>query len=112
MSSSVRKSEIDKFKETSWWSQDGDMASLHAMNPVRCKFIRNVALDHFGRARQPLLYPLSGKTVLDVGCGGGILSEALARFGGQVTGIDVLSRNIDIARSHAESDPHIFRNVE
>src|SRR5919112_3111821 len=84
-----------------WWNPKGPMRALHKLNPVRLQYIRDTACRHFDRdERTPR--PLDGLTVIDVGCGGGILSEPLARLGAAVTGLDPAAGNIAIARRHAE----------
>ena len=83
--------EVAKFAQhaTAWWDRDGPLKTLHDINPVRLEFIREYV-------------SLSGIRVLDVGCGGGILSESLARAGAVVTGLDVESDALLTARTHAE----------
>ena len=84
-----------------WWDATGAMAPLHKLNPVRVAYVRDRACARFGRdPERPA--PLAGLRVLDVGCGGGLLAEPLARLGGEVTGIDPVAENIDAARWHAE----------
>lgn len=83
-----------------WWDPKGSSAMLHRLNPVRLRFIRTAIDTHFGgdaKAR----YPLADKTVLDVGCGAGLLCEPLARLGGNVTGVDAAPENIAAAKAHA-----------
>jgi len=101
--SSIDPGELDKFRAMAeeWWDPDGKFRPLHKFNPVRLKYIRDAACAHFDRDTSSLT-PLSGLTVLDVGCGGGLLCEPLARLGATVTGIDAVSRNIEIASVHAE----------
>ena len=83
-----------------WWDPKGSSAMLHRLNPVRLRFIRTAIDTHFGgdaKAR----YPLADKTVLDVGCGAGLLCEPLARLSGNVTGVDAAPENIAAAKAHA-----------
>jgi 2-polyprenyl-6-hydroxyphenyl methylase / 3-demethylubiquinone-9 3-methyltransferase len=101
--SSVDQDEVARFSRhaAQWWDARGPMAALHKFNPVRLGYIRDCVAEHFGRdpAR---LDSLAGLRVLDVGCGGGILSEPLARLGARVVGIDPSDSNIAVARHHAE----------
>lgn len=102
--SSIDPGELEKFRAMAeeWWDPEGKFSPLHKFNPVRLKYIRDIACAHFDLDTGSLT-PFSGLTVLDVGCGGGLLCEPLARMGASVTGIDALSRNIEIAKSHAEA---------
>jgi len=83
-----------------WWNLDGPLATLHHFNPARVAYLVEAATAHFGEADART--PLTGKTVLDVGCGGGIFAESLARLGGKVTGIDTVEEAIDAATNHAK----------
>ncbi|MEY4502272.1 MAG: hypothetical protein RIS52_2162 [Pseudomonadota bacterium] len=83
-----------------WWDPKGSSAMLHKLNPVRLGYIRAHIDLHFGSAPSALR-PLSGKTVLDVGCGAGLLCEPLARLGAAVTGVDAAPQNIAAAAAHA-----------
>jgi 2-polyprenyl-6-hydroxyphenyl methylase / 3-demethylubiquinone-9 3-methyltransferase len=99
----VNTAEIDKFAALAdeWWDEKGKFRPLHRFNPVRLGYIREKLLGHFNRdsaERQPF----TGLRILDIGCGGGLLSEPLARLGASVTGIDAAERNIAVARLHAE----------
>ena len=84
-----------------WWDPMGDFRPLHQINPVRLEFIRDHVARHFGL--EPLgLAPFEGLTILDIGCGGGLLSEPMRRLGATVTGIDADKEAIRVARTHAE----------
>lgn len=85
-----------------WWSPTGKFRPLHKLGPARLAFIRDRLLGHFRRDRQSLR-PLKGLKVLDIGCGGGLVSEPMARLGADMTGIDPAAENIAAARSHAEA---------
>lgn len=94
--------EIARFRRIAdaWWDLHGDFAPLHRLNPVRAAYVSDVLIRRFGRdAADPL--PLAGLTLLDVGCGGGLMSEAMARLGASVTGIDAEAESIAIAAVHA-----------
>jgi 2-polyprenyl-6-hydroxyphenyl methylase / 3-demethylubiquinone-9 3-methyltransferase len=83
-----------------WWDPAGKFAPLHKFNPVRLGFIRAEVAGHFGRDTRSLR-PFEGLTLLDIGCGGGLLSEPMARLGFKVTGADASEKNIGTARAHA-----------
>lgn len=102
--SSIDPDEIDRFAREAgaWWDPDGSFRALHRLNPVRLEFIKSQLAAHF--AREPAaLAPFAGLRLLDVGCGGGLVAEALARLGGNVTGIDAGAAAIAAARSHSAS---------
>lgn len=98
----VDQAEIDQFARlgAQWWDERGPMAMLHKFNPVRVGYIRDQVTVHFGRDPKKLGC-LNGLRILDIGCGGGILSEPLARLGGKVVGADPSETNIEVARHHA-----------
>ncbi|MDJ0748167.1 MAG: bifunctional 2-polyprenyl-6-hydroxyphenol methylase/3-demethylubiquinol 3-O-methyltransferase UbiG [Woeseiaceae bacterium] len=83
-----------------WWDRDGPFWPLHELNDLRITYIRGKLCQHF-KLSDAADKPLAGLRVLDVGCGGGILSESMARLGARVTGIDVVEKNIRIASMHA-----------
>ena len=85
-----------------WWDETGPAAPLHAINPARMSVVRDAAVAHFGRDARSLA-PLVGLSALDIGCGGGLAAEPLARMGARVTGIDASGRAIDAARRHARA---------
>ncbi|KAI0644211.1 ubiquinone biosynthesis O-methyltransferase [Trametes meyenii] len=108
--SSVNPEEIAHFSRLSqqWWDERGEFGLLHRMNPVRMQFIRNKVLEiqrEENEAGVNESQPLIGLDVVDVGCGGGLLCESLARLGGKTLGIDASSSNIGIASLHAAADP-------
>ncbi|KAK3184704.1 hypothetical protein Dsin_031990 [Dipteronia sinensis] len=86
------------------WDSEGPFKPLHVMNPTRLAFIRSTLCRHFGKDPN-CAKPFEGLNIVDVGCGGGILSEPLARMGATVTGVDAVDKNIKIACLHAGSDP-------
>ena len=99
----INDDEVAKFTAMAeeWWNPDGKFKPIHKFNPVRLAYIREHLLAHFGRDGSEMR-PFAGLSILDVGCGGGLLCEPLARLGATVTGIDAAERNIAIARLHAE----------
>jgi 2-polyprenyl-6-hydroxyphenyl methylase/3-demethylubiquinone-9 3-methyltransferase len=84
-----------------WWNPRGKMGMLHRFNPVRLGFIKDTVCRQFGRDGKALR-ALSGLRILDIGCGGGILCEPLARLGADVVGVDPAAANIEAARIHAQ----------
>jgi 2-polyprenyl-6-hydroxyphenyl methylase/3-demethylubiquinone-9 3-methyltransferase len=102
-SSSIDPAEVARFDGLAreWWDPKGPMRALHQLNPVRLRYIRDRACDRFGRDERAL-QSLDGLTVLDVGCGAGLLCEPLARLGASVTGLDPAETNIAVARAHAD----------
>ncbi|KAI0696732.1 S-adenosyl-L-methionine-dependent methyltransferase [Cytidiella melzeri] len=111
--STVNEDEIAHFSRLSslWWDEQGEFAQLHKMNPTRVRFMREKlvesAFEDDINSDVDIGKVLRGKTVLDVGCGGGVLSESLARLGGVTLGIDASSSNIRIASTHAAADPSL-----
>ncbi|MEC9208061.1 MAG: bifunctional 2-polyprenyl-6-hydroxyphenol methylase/3-demethylubiquinol 3-O-methyltransferase UbiG, partial [Pseudomonadota bacterium] len=83
-----------------WWDPEGKFKPLHQFNPIRLQFIRDRLCDHFDRDPRSM-QPLKGLRVLDVGCGGGLIAEPLARMGAKVTGIDASEKNTVTAQVHA-----------
>jgi 2-polyprenyl-6-hydroxyphenyl methylase / 3-demethylubiquinone-9 3-methyltransferase len=98
----IDQEEVAQFSRVAgqWWDSQGPMAALHKFNPTRLAYIRDHVAAHFNRDRTRL-DSLTGLRILDIGCGGGILSEPLARLGGSVVGADPSERNIAVARDHA-----------
>lgn len=100
--SSVDPLEVAKFSALAgeWWDPNGKFRPLHRFNPVRLAFIRELAAEHFGRDARALA-PFAGLALLDIGCGGGLLSEPLARMGFDVLGADASQDNVRAAQAHA-----------
>ena len=96
----IDKKEIEKFSKIAeeWWNPTGKFKPLHKFNPIRIKYIKNNLINDFDLTNKKK--PLNGLKILDIGCGGGLLSEPLARLGAKVTGIDPIKRNIEIAKHH------------
>jgi len=94
------KKEIEKFSKIAeeWWNPTGKFKPLHKFNPIRIKYIKDNLINDFDLINKKK--PLDGLKILDIGCGGGLLSEPMARLGAKVTGIDPLKRNIEIAKHH------------
>jgi 2-polyprenyl-6-hydroxyphenyl methylase/3-demethylubiquinone-9 3-methyltransferase len=104
MPGSADRRELQRFAALadSWWDESGPMAPLHKLNPVRLAYIRDRLCDRLARDPKAAAC-LSGLDVLDVGCGGGLLCEPLARLGATVTGIDLVAANLVEARRHAQA---------
>lgn len=102
---SVDPQEIEKFSAMAaeWWNPNGKFGVLHKFNPVRIAYIQEELCARFGR--DPFVdQPLEGLELLDIGCGGGLLSEPMARLGAKVTGVDPSEKNIKTAMVHAEEN--------
>ncbi|MDI7775329.1 bifunctional 2-polyprenyl-6-hydroxyphenol methylase/3-demethylubiquinol 3-O-methyltransferase UbiG [Asticcacaulis sp. EMRT-3] len=101
---SIDAREVEQFSALAakWWDTKGAFAPLHKFNPTRVKFIRETCLEHFSLAPRERA-PFTGLHLLDVGCGGGLLSEPMHRMGFNVTGLDASARNIGTAKAHADS---------
>jgi len=99
--SSADAREIERFSVLAeeWWNPDGAFAPLHKLNPLRLAFIRRVAAQHFAKDER-ILQPFAGLSLIDIGCGGGLLSEPLARQGFGVIGIDAAAAAVAAAAAH------------
>lgn len=102
MSTTILKKEIEHFAKDSvhWWDEDGPFAVLHRLNPVRMRYIRDRIEDHFD-LKADTRTPFATLKIADIGCGGGLVCEPLARLGAQVTGIDADQNAIAVAKEHA-----------
>jgi 2-polyprenyl-6-hydroxyphenyl methylase / 3-demethylubiquinone-9 3-methyltransferase len=101
---SIDREDIDRFaaQSATWWDPSGSFRPLHRINPARIEFIRRHLLAHFRRDARSLR-PFDGLTLLDIGCGGGLVAEPMTRLGFTVTGIDAGVETITAARTHAEA---------
>ena len=102
--SSINKKEIEKFSKiaSEWWDPKGKFKPLHKFNPIRIKYIKENIINNFNLKNK--IKPLEKINVLDIGCGGGLLSEPMQRLGANVTGIDASIKNIKIAKLHAKKN--------
>ena len=100
----INYKEIEKFSKLSeeWWDPLGKFKPLHKFNPIRIKYIKQSIIEHFNIVNSKK--PLDNFSLLDVGCGGGLLSEPMCRLGAKVTGIDAIRKNINIAKIHAKKN--------
>jgi 2-polyprenyl-6-hydroxyphenyl methylase/3-demethylubiquinone-9 3-methyltransferase len=104
MASGADARELERFARLAahWWDETGPLAPLHKLNPIRLGYVRDRICGHLGR--DPLAaQPLAGLAAVDVGCGGGLLCEPLARLGAAVTGIDLAAASIEAAADHARA---------
>ena len=101
--SSIDAADVARFSAIAaeWWDPNGKFAPLHTINPTRLAYIRDQALARFSRTGTDRR-PFSGLRMLDIGCGGGLICEPLARLGFEVTGVDASETNISVARIHAD----------
>jgi len=99
----IDPTEVAKFERMAdeWWDANGQFKALHKLNPVRLGYIRDRVAEHFARDVKSAM-PLAGLKLADIGCGGGLLCEPMARLGAEVSGIDPSRTNIEVARLHAE----------
>ena len=102
--STVNKKEIEKFSNIAneWWNPDGKFKPLHKFNPIRIRYLKENIVNHFGIKSKN--QPLRKLDILDIGCGGGLLSEPFSRLGANVTAIDASKKNIEVAKFHAKKN--------
>ena len=101
---SINKKEIEKFSKIAeeWWNPEGKFKPLHNFNPIRIKYIKdNIVKDFKIKSKTK---PLKNIKILDIGCGGGLLSEPMCKLGANVVGIDASKKNIDVAKFHAKKN--------
>ena len=103
--STINKDEINKFSKIAeeWWDINGKFKPLHMFNPIRIKHILDIALNYFKIDKDKKI-PLKSLKILDIGCGGGLISEPMSRLGADVTGIDASDKNIQVAKLHAKKN--------
>jgi 2-polyprenyl-6-hydroxyphenyl methylase / 3-demethylubiquinone-9 3-methyltransferase len=105
MTTTINKEEIQKFSKlaSEWWDVNGKFKPLHMFNPIRIEYIREKIKQHF-KIKDNNSNFLKGLSILDIGCGGGLISEPMARLGGTVTGIDASEKNIKVAKLHSQAN--------
>ena len=103
MTSTINNEEIQKFSKLAdeWWDPNGKFKPLHMFNPIRIEYILEKVIQHF-KINRDKANLLKGLSILDIGCGGGLISEPMARLGGAVTGIDAAKKNIKVADIHSK----------
>ena len=103
-SNSINKQEIEKFSKiaTEWWNPNGKFKPLHKFNPIRIQYLKENIIEHFKLKQSSR--PLKKINILDIGCGGGLLSEPMSRLGANVTAIDASKKNIEVAKFHAKKN--------
>ena len=103
-SNTINKQEIVKFSKiaSEWWDPNGKFKPLHKFNPIRIKYLKENIIEHFKlKQTNP---PLKGLNILDIGCGGGLLSEPMSRLGANITAIDASKKNIEVAKYHTKKN--------
>ena len=103
MTTTINKEEIQKFSKLAdeWWEVNGKFKPLHMFNPIRIEYIREKIKQHF-KIKDSKSNFLNRLNILDIGCGGGLISEPMARLGGSITGIDASEKNIKVAKIHSQ----------
>lgn len=111
MNSTIDAAEVKKFSDIAdeWWSETGKFKPLHKFNPIRISYIRNKIIEYLSANKsdqksfdKKSATPFVGLKIIDIGCGGGLISEPFARMGADVTGIDASTKNIEVAKIHAQ----------
>ncbi len=102
--STINKKEIEKFSKMAdeWWDTEGKFKPLHKLNPLRISYIKKKIISHFNVKSK--IFPLKNIELLDIGCGGGLLSEPMCRLGANVTAIDASQKNINLASYHSKKN--------
>ena len=102
--STINKTEINKFNKLAaeWWNPEGSFKPLHKFNPIRIKYIKDNIIQHFNIKSKNM--PLKNINILDIGCGGGLISVPMKKLGANVVGIDASLKNINIAKTHSKKN--------
>jgi 2-polyprenyl-6-hydroxyphenyl methylase/3-demethylubiquinone-9 3-methyltransferase len=110
--STVNQAEIGHFSRLSeqWWDPNGGFKTLHQLNPYRMGWIRRNCVTHFNLDSNSIA-PLKSLKILDIGCGGGLVSESFARLGGEVTGVDGSTESIEVAKLHSLKNPSVSSRI-
>ena len=100
--STINKTEINKFNKLAaeWWNPEGSFKPLHKFNPIRIKYIKESIIQHFNIKSKKI--PLKNINILDIGCGGGLISVPMRKLGGNIVGIDASPKNIKVAKSYSK----------
>ena len=103
-SNTINQKEINKFSKIAkeWWDPEGKFAPLHRFNPIRIKYIKDSIINHYKIKTKNK--PFKNLNILDIGCGGGLLSEPMSILGANVTGIDPSEKNIKVAKLHSKKN--------
>ena len=107
-SNTINKQEIEKFSKiaTEWWNPNGKFKPLHKFNPIRIQYLKENIIEHFKLKQSKM--SLGGINIIDIGCGGGLLSEPMSRLGAEIIGIDASEKNIQVAKLHAKKNNNIY----
>ena len=102
--STINKTEINKFNKLAaeWWNPEGSFKPLHKFNPIRIKYIKDNIIQHFNIKSKNM--PLKNINILDIGCGGGLISVPMKKLGANVVGIDASSKNINVAKTYSKKN--------
>jgi 2-polyprenyl-6-hydroxyphenyl methylase/3-demethylubiquinone-9 3-methyltransferase len=109
----VNKAELEKFAKMAgqWWDPNGKFKPLHKFNPIRIAYIRNKVINHYNLDSDQI-HAFKGLKLLDIGCGGGLLSYPMARLGADVLGIDAVADNIKVASAHQQEEDNFTENTK
>jgi 2-polyprenyl-6-hydroxyphenyl methylase/3-demethylubiquinone-9 3-methyltransferase len=111
--STINEKEVKKFSDMAnqWWDPKGKFKPLHKFNPIRISYLRNVIINHYNLDSDHI-HIFNGLKLLDIGCGGGLLSYPMARLGADVLGIDASAENIGVAKAHRDFEEDFTESIE